>query len=78
MCRFDLTPISSKSTLALMVSFVFPAILSNFPIGFPQMLSRCASHQGYVTTSEMTNKASPTNKPSCFLFFPWSRGCFLV
>jgi hypothetical protein len=56
-------PISSKSTLALMVSFVCLEILSNVPIRFHICFSQCASHQGYVSASEMTNTTSPT-KPT--------------
>jgi hypothetical protein len=64
MCRFDVKPISSKSTLALMVSFVFPVILSNVSIRFLHMFfSKCASHQEYVLALEKTNTACPTNQP---------------
>jgi hypothetical protein len=84
MCRFDLTPIYSKSTTSLMVSYVFPTILSNVPIRFSHMFfSMCISSR--LCANFRDDQYGKSHKQtlrlqhypdSRFLFFPWGRGCF--
>jgi hypothetical protein len=77
MCRFDLTLISSKLTLALRVSFVFPTTFSNVPIRFSHMFfSMCLNKvmwqlQRWLVRQVLeTNPSTPTLSgfPLPFLF----------
>jgi hypothetical protein len=68
----------------LMVSFVFPTILRNVPIRFSHMFfSICITSRLCVNFRDDQHGKSHKQTlrlqhctDSCFLFFPWGRGCF--
>jgi hypothetical protein len=82
-CKFFLTPISSKSSLALIESFDFPAMLRNV-LRMASYFSRNALHQDCDIASNLTNMANPINStftssidlllPSLFLLSGWFLG----